>query len=132
MFIVTQWIAMALAFPDVCKVPTPAGPIPTPFANLAMSLMQIPNNFKHFIMAGPVHNLLTQGTLSNGDEAGAATGLVSNTFIGPKRYLFGSIKLILGVAPAARMTSLTGQNGAIPNMVGASLVPSQPKSAAIG
>jgi hypothetical protein len=28
---------MSIAFPDVCKVPTPAGPIPIPFPNIARS-----------------------------------------------------------------------------------------------
>lgn len=125
MFANTSLCVLNFAFPDVCQVPTPAGPIPTPFPNFACSALHIPSQFVVIILAGLGETLLTQGTLSQGDTPGVALGVVSGTVMGPDRYYLGSFKVIFGCAPAARLTSLTGQNGAIGNMVGMSITPSQ-------
>lgn len=113
------------AFPDVCKVPTPAGPVPIPLVNVAISFSHVPVVLNIVIGGGLAENILTMGTVSNGDEAGVAMGLVSNQIVGPDRYLTCSAKVFLGGMPAVRLTSLTGQNGALPNTVGASLTPAQ-------
>lgn len=127
MFATTQFTAMSLAFPDVCKTP-----VPVPFPNLAQSVTHIPNNFNQFYCAGSVHNLLTPGTISNGDEAGALMGVLSNLIISMNRYLLGSFKLFNGTALAARTTSMTLQNGPLPNAVGATVVPSINRVLVIG
>ena len=123
MFAKTQLGNMSFAFPDVCNVVSPAGPIPTPMPNIAMSSTSIPNVPNIFVGGGPAHNLLTPGTISSGDEAGAAMGVASGTVIGPERNLLGSFAVFMGTAPAARMTGMTMQNST--NMVGATLTPSQ-------
>jgi len=127
MFATTQFTAMSLAFPDVCKTP-----VPVPFPNLAQSVTHIPNNFNQYYCAGSVHNLLTPGTISNGDEAGALMGVVSNLIISMDRYLLGSFKLFSGIAPAARLTTMTTQNGPIPNTVGFTALPSVNRVLVIG
>ncbi len=127
MFANTQMPAINLAFPDVCKVPTPAGPIPIPFPNIAVSAMAIPNVFNQFITAMPVHNLLTTIPLSNGDEAGVLGGVVSSLFIGPSRHMLGSFKVFKSCMPSTRMLNPSGQNGAALNIPGVTLTPSQIK-----
>ncbi len=116
---------MNFAFPDVCNVPTPVGPIPTPFPNIAVSFTHVPSQFQVIIGGGLAENLLTTGTISNGDQAGLAMGLVSGLIMGPDRPITCSVKTFYGGIPATRLTSLQGQNGMLPNMVGASLTPAQ-------
>lgn len=111
--------------PDVCKTPSPAGPLPLPYPNLALSCSHIPAVLHVMFGIGLAENLMTQGTISMGDTAGVAGGVVSNVFMGPDRYLLGSLKLMVGGFFAMRMTSLTGHNGMPVNTVGATLTPGQ-------
>ncbi|MES2127118.1 MAG: DUF4150 domain-containing protein [Pseudomonadota bacterium] len=111
--------------PDVCKTPTPAGPVPLPYPNLAQSALHIPSQIKVMFGPGLAENIMTAGTISSGDEPGTAGGIISNVFIGPDRYLTGSLKVLIGGAFATRMTSVTGHNGMPCNTTGMSLVPGQ-------
>lgn len=111
--------------PDVCKTPTPVGPVPLPYPNLAQSATHVPAVFHVMFGPGLAENLMTQGTISQGDTVGVAGGLLSQVFMGPDRYLLGSLKLMVGGMFAMRMTSLTGHNGMPCNTVGSSLVPAQ-------
>ncbi|MGF1605836.1 MAG: DUF4150 domain-containing protein [Rhodothalassiaceae bacterium] len=119
--------ATSMAFPDVCKTPTPAGPIPIPYPNVAMASTAVPSQVKVFVQATPAHNMMTQVPMSNGDNAGVAMGLVSQLVMGPCRHMKGSFTTMIGGAPATRMLDTTGQNGMAPNAVGTTLSPSQPK-----
>jgi hypothetical protein len=125
MFANTCLGVLNLAFPDVCNVPTPVGPIPLPFPNLALSFTHIPAVFNVIFGGGLAESLLTEGTISEGDTAGLAGGLLSFMFMGPDRPLLGSFKVIVGVMFATRLTTLTGQNGMLPNTIGMSLTPAQ-------
>ena len=42
MFMLNNGGAQAIASPDVCKVPTPAGPVPTPFVNMGTTQLAAP------------------------------------------------------------------------------------------
>jgi len=125
MFANTNLGVLNLAFPDVCYIPTPIGPIPVPFPNIAISFTHIPSVFNVFFGGGLAENLLTQGTISMGDEPGVLGGIISFMFMGPDRQLLGSFKVIVGTMFATRLTTLTGQNGMIPNALGMSITPSQ-------
>lgn len=118
----TQFTAMNLGFPDVCNTVVGPAVVPIPYPNIAQSVTHVPNNLKQYYCAGSVHNTLTQGTISNGDEAGAATGVASGTIIGPDRYLVGSVKTFNGVGLASRLTNVNIQNNT--NAPGVTLVPS--------
>jgi hypothetical protein len=118
---------MNFGFPDVCSVITPAGPIPTPMPNIAMSSTHIPSVLNVIIGGGLAENLMTTGTVSNGDNAGLGMGVMSGMIMGPDRYIIGSLKVFMGVAPAAKLTSMTGQNGVSMNAPGVSLTPGQVK-----
>ncbi|MBA3774460.1 MAG: DUF4150 domain-containing protein [Ramlibacter sp.] len=114
---------MNFAFPDVCEVPTPAGPVPLPFPNFAISIAHIPSQFNIIIGGGLAENLLTMGTISQGDDAGLLMGVVSHTVMAADRYILGSFKVCFGAIPASRLTSVTLAN--MGNMVGMTIVPSQ-------
>jgi len=62
------------AFPDVCKTPSPAGPIPIPYPNVGMS-KDTSKGSKEVKMDG--ESIMLQGSefsMSTGDEAGSAGG----------------------------------------------------------
>jgi hypothetical protein len=111
-------VVVTALVPDVCKTPTPAGPVPLPYPNIATSATHIPSVFHVMFGIGLAENLMTQGTISQGDTVGVAGGVVSQVFMGPDRYLLGSFKLLVGGMFAMRMTSLTGHNGMPVNTVG--------------
>ncbi len=128
MFSKTQLFAMSFAFPDVCYLVTPVGPIPVPLPNFAFSILAIPTVPNIFIWAMPVHNLITVTPISTGNEAGAPMGgVVSFRFIGEMRNLLSSFKVFYTCMPATRMLDMSGQNGTLCNMVGLNLTPSQTK-----
>jgi hypothetical protein len=123
MFANTNLCVLNFGFPDVCEVPTPVGPIPLPFPNFAISITHIPSQFCVIIGGGLAENLVTEGTISNGDEAGLAMGIVSHDIMGPDRYVLGSFKVCMGGIFATRLTSLTLAN--LSNIIGLSITPSQ-------
>lgn len=125
MFINTNLGVLNLGFPDVCK--TLVGPVvvPLPYPNIAVSVTHIPSQFKVIIGGGLAENLLTSGTISNGDQVGILMGLISNLIMGPDRPFLGSFKAMIGGIFATRLTTINGQNGMPCNTVGFSLTPSQ-------
>jgi len=127
MFQNTFFIAIHFAFPDVCKTPTPAGPIPIPYPNIALTSTSTPTVPNQLIQAMPIHNLMTMAFISNGDNAGVVGGVVSNIFMGPERHLLGSVKVFASAMPVVKMLSPTQHNGPLGNIVGATLSPSQIK-----
>lgn len=114
-----------LAFPDVCLTPTPAGPVPVPYPNIAMGATAVPGQFTVLYSAAPAHNMATTIPMSNGDNAGVATGVASGMVMGPARPLTGSFTVLMGSAPATRLTSMNIQNST--NAPGCRISPSQVK-----
>ena len=112
------------AFPDVCLTPEPA-PVPIPYPNFAISITHIPSQFNVLIGGGLAENLLTMGTISQGDDPGIETGVVSHTVMAMDRYVLGSVKVCFGAVFAQRLTSITTANGPIGNAIGASVTPAQ-------
>ena len=110
---------------DVCKTPTPAGPIPMPYMNLAQLPMTMLPAYTVMILKMPALNLGSMVPMSNGDEPGVAGGVVSGLFMGPCSFKTGSIKVFAQGLPIVRLTSVTGQNGSCPNTPGMVTVPSQ-------
>jgi hypothetical protein len=123
MFANCQTGGMDIAFPDVCLTPAVPAPIPTPYPNLASGSTAIPSQFTTIVSGGPMHNLGTTIPMTNGDNAGVATGVASGTVMGPARHTLGAFSVLVGGQPASRMTSMSMQNST--NIVGARLVPSQ-------
>jgi hypothetical protein len=123
MFANSQMMGLDLAFPDVCL--TPPVPAPIPYPNVALGPTAIPSQVKVLILGAPQHNLKTTTPLTNGDNAGVATGVASGTVMGRSRHLTASFTVIVGGAPATKMTSVSLQNST--NAPGVRIVPSQPK-----
>ena len=123
MFANCQMMGTDMGFPDVCLTPTPAGPVPIPYPNVAMGPMAVPNCPNILIMGMPVHNLATTIPMTNGDNAGVNMGVASGTVMGPSRHLTGAFTVLYLGMPATRLTSMSLQNST--NCPGARIVPSQ-------
>ena len=125
MFANTQMMGMSMGFPDVCLTPTPVGPVPIPYPNIAMTPTAIPSQVKCMFMCTPAHNMATTVPLTNGDNAGVATGVASGMVMGPSRQLTAAFTVLVGAMPATRLTSMSLQNST--NAPGMQMVPSQVK-----
>lgn len=119
-----------LAVPDVCKTPTPAGPVPIPYPNLAMLQQSNPATLSKTVkMVGfPAATVQTEILMSSGDEPGAAGGVISNMIKGPCKFKLGSMSVKIEGQMAVYLGSLIGHNNASnANMpAGAQIAPSQP------
>jgi hypothetical protein len=118
-------------FPDACKTPTPGGPVPMPYPNLAM-LTQASGGTcsgKVKIMGKKTVVKGTEITISSGDEPGTVGGVVSNKFKGPAQFKKGSSKVKAEGKQVCHHTSLAGQNGGSNSNVppGVQVAPSQTK-----
>lgn len=127
MFMLTMGTGTDLCFPDVCKTPTPAGPIPIPYPNVAMSATSAPAAYNVLVDCMPSLNQMSEGLVSVGDQVGVAGGIVDSDIGGEAVYIVGCITILTEGVPAQRLTSVTGQNamGVLPNGPGACLAPSQ-------
>jgi hypothetical protein len=125
MFANTQMMGIDTGFPDVCLTPTPAGPVPIPYPNIAAGPMGVPAAYNVLFMAAPAHNMATTIPLSNGDNAGVATGVASGMVMGPARHVTAAFTMLVGGAPTTRLSSMAIQNST--NCPGCRIVPSQVK-----
>lgn len=125
MFANTQMGGMNMGFPDVCLTPAPPAPapVPVPYPNIALGSMGVPAAYNVLLSCTPAHTMATTIPLSNGDNIGVATGVASGTVMGPTRHLTAAFTVLVGGAPATRMTSMSLQNST--NCPGMRTVPSQ-------
>jgi hypothetical protein len=126
MFALSMGPGMDMCFPDTCLTPAPA-PTPIPYPNTAMSAATSPAAFTVLTECTPTLNAMSKGLVSMGDQAGVAMGAVSHVVGGQTSYNVGCFTLMIGGAPAQRLTSVTGQNcmGVMAHGPGVCLVPSQ-------
>jgi hypothetical protein len=81
---------MSMVFPDVCKTPTPAGPVPIPYPNLGKSSdtskgpKTVKTDGKMPMVKGAVYSTTT------GDEPGTAGGVISSKTKGVAEYMMYS------------------------------------------
>lgn len=79
---------VTIAFPDVCKTPSPAGPIPIPYPNIAQSTDTAQGSKKVKCDGNPVCLENSNFSMSTGDEAGSAGGgVVSNKIKGKAEFV---------------------------------------------
>jgi uncharacterized Zn-binding protein involved in type VI secretion len=79
---------VATAFPDVCKTPTPGGPVPIPYPNIAMSKDTANGSKSVSIDGNPIMLKGSYFSTSTGDEAGTAGGgVASNTTKGKAEFV---------------------------------------------
>jgi hypothetical protein len=99
------------AAPDVCKVPTPAGPVPTPFINSAQDSMLSKGSKKTTIEGNPVALTSSELSTSSGDEPGTAGGLISSKFKGKMTWGSGSTDVKVEGKGVVRFLDPTLHNG---------------------
>jgi hypothetical protein len=116
------------AFPDVCKTPSPAGPIPIPYPNLGMVPQAVKTSTKVKLvgMLAVVEN--SEIPMSQGDEAGSAGGVISGAFAQKVVFKKGSSKVQIEGQGCAFLSCLTAHNGSNANVpAGNQIAPSQVK-----
>jgi hypothetical protein len=118
-------------FPDVCKTPTPTGPVPIPYPNIAMLTQAKGGTLckKVKILNKKTATTKTEIAMSSGDEAGTVGGVISNRFKGPAKFKKGSSKVKAEGSPVVHVTSMIGQNGVANanHPAGVQVAPSQTK-----
>ena len=82
---------ITIAFPDVCKTPSPAGPIPIPYPNIAKSSDTSKGTKKVKCDGQSTCVKDSNFSMSTGDEAGSAGGgVVSNKIKGKAEFILFS------------------------------------------
>jgi uncharacterized protein DUF4150 len=108
---------IAFAFPDVCKTPTPGGPVPIPYPNIAQlnqatgvsntgaPLLVGPSSFSVMLLDAVVQ-------VTTGDEAGSLGGVKSGTIKGPCVVKQASASVVYGSSSkgVARFLDATSHN----------------------
>jgi hypothetical protein len=78
---------IASAFPDVCKTPTPGGPVPIPYPNISQSSDTSKGSSSVKMDGNPIMLKDSEFSMSSGDEAGSAGGnVVTNKNKGPAQF----------------------------------------------
>jgi hypothetical protein len=79
---------LTTAFPDVCKTPSPAGPVPIPYPNIAKSSDAASTAATVKCDGNPACVKDSNFSISTGDEAGSAGGgVVSNKIKGKAEFV---------------------------------------------
>lgn len=122
----TQW------FPDVCKTPSPAGPVPIPYPNIAMSSDTADGTTTVKVDGNPIMMQGSNFKMSTGDEAGAAMGVASNKIKGKAEPVNQSMDVKADGKGVFRLTDpMTHNSGSTPNGGGLPVVqppnPAMPK-----
>jgi len=80
-------------FPDVCKTPTPAGPVPIPYPNIGMSSNTSSGPTSVKCDGQMPMTKEAKYMMSTGDEAGAAMGVMSSKIKGACEYMLYSFNV---------------------------------------
>lgn len=131
----TKGGGMSQAMPDVCKTPAPPAPspIPMPYPNMAMLNQAMMESQKVKVMNMGVVTMASSISMTSGDEAGVAGGMMSGQIKGPAKAKKGSAKVMVEGQPAIFQTCMFGQNGNNANSpAGVHSTPSQVKVTVTG
>jgi len=108
--ITTKSSGICFAFPDVCKTPTPGGPIPIPYPNIG-DLSQADKTSENVKINGkPIILEDSEIPSSNGDEAGSIGGVVSGKIKGKVTFTTYSSTVKVEGKGVVRMGDTTQQN----------------------
>ncbi|MBE7446404.1 MAG: DUF4150 domain-containing protein [Planctomycetia bacterium] len=102
---------MIIAFPDVCKTPTPGGPIPIPYPNIARSSDSADTSKKVKVNGQGIMLKNSNFSKSNGDEAGTVGGVVSNCNRGKAMFVNYSFDVKVEGKNVPRKMDPMKQNG---------------------
>lgn len=127
-FVSTKAGGQCVAFPDVCNVPSPGGPVPTPFTNTAECRNAEATVASVLIGNKEVVVETSRIPSSTGDEPGSAGGVVSGVIRGPATFKTASAKVYAKGKRVVLHGATAAQNGDNANMpAGAQVSPSQEK-----
>jgi hypothetical protein len=98
------------SFPDVCKTPTPAGPIPIPYPNIAKSGDTAKGTKKVKCDGNPVCVEDSNFSTSTGDEPGSAGGIMSSKTKGKAEFINASFDVQFEGKGVARALDLMLHN----------------------
>jgi len=97
--------------PDVCKTPTPGGPVPIPYPNISQSSTLDKGTTTVKADGGMmIANKGSEFSLSNGDEPGTIGGVKSNTFIKESTWILYSFDVKIEGKNACRLSDKKFQN----------------------
>lgn len=92
-----------MVFPDVCKTPTPGGPIPIPYPNIGKSSdtsqgsTTVKADGQMIMLKGSKYKMTA------GDEAGTVGGVVSSSFKGEAEFMLYSFDVKVDGKNVCRM-----------------------------
>lgn len=111
---------VSMAFPNVCKVPAPPSPspVPAPFPSIGNMSMASGTSTKVKFDGQEAFTLSSKLPSTNGDEAGVAKGVVSQTTMDQAVPKAGCMMVMVEGSPVVRLTSPMAHNGANANMPG--------------
>jgi hypothetical protein len=98
------------AFPDVCQTPTPGGPVPIPYPNIAMSADTADGSETFTADGNPVMLQGSNFRTSTGDEPGTAGGVMSTCNKGIAEFVTYSFDVKVEGRNVARLGDLMLQN----------------------
>ncbi len=78
---------VSMVFPDVCKTPTPSGPVPIPYPNIAQSSDTAMGSTSVAMDGNPIMLKGSVFSTSTGDEAGSVGGVASGVIKGKAEFV---------------------------------------------
>jgi hypothetical protein len=97
--------------PDVCKTPSPGGPVPIPYPNISQSITLAKGTTTVKADGGMmIANKGSEFSLSNGDSPGVAGGVKSSTFMKESTWITYSFDVKMDGKNACRLTDKKFQN----------------------
>jgi hypothetical protein len=107
---------VATNFPDVCNTPSPVGPIPIPYPNVALSSDTSLGSVQVKMDGNPIMLQTSVFSMSTGDEAGSAGGVVSGVIKGKAQFVCFSFDVMVESKCVPRLADPMVQNlGGAPN-----------------
>ncbi len=101
---------VSTVFPDVCKTPSPGGPIPIPYPNVGKSSDVAKGSKTVKVQGGPTMLKGSNYKTSTGDEPGSAGGVVSGKTKGKCEFLLYSFDVKIEGKNACRLGDMLTHN----------------------
>jgi hypothetical protein len=94
---------MSTVFPDVCKTPTPAGPVPIPYPNIGKAADTSSGPTTVTVDGSMPMTKEAKYSMTSGDEAGSAGGVVSGSTKGEAEFMMYSFDVKFGGKNVCRL-----------------------------
>ncbi len=101
---------MSLVFPDVCKTPSPGGPIPIPYPNLGQASNTSQGTKKVKVDGQMAMFKGAKYSMTSGDEPGTAGGVVSGVNRSEAEFMLYSFDVKMEGKNACRMGDMLFHN----------------------